>query len=392
MVLVTATAPYVILTVMLIRGITLPGSDIGLKYLLIPSWSAILDPQVWREATEQAFYSLSIGTGGLLVYGGFQEFRADMRWSVRFICFVDFFTSAFASLVVFSILGNMSYTLKVPIEDVISKGPGLAFVTYPEALSLIPWSNFWSVLFFAMLVLLGVDSQMANCEFLTGSIMDLFPVLSGQRALTSFMYCSTCFMIGLCLTTQAGLYVLTILDNYLGALIVLFTCFVETVIIGWIYGINRFCFDVTFMTGVCPSYFFKISIKYLAPVVLGMFMIYTLLTFPRSSIGSYILPLWADVFGWALIMVGLTPLLLIAVSRLYDCDFDCYKAISPEKDWGPYEEKYRIRYRQRLREVGYTYLHHPISPGDVMTPPTPQKPPQIASPVSLQPLILRSPE
>ncbi|XP_072144482.1 sodium-dependent proline transporter-like [Dermacentor andersoni] len=375
-VLVTATAPYVILTVMLIRGITLPGASIGLRYLLVPQWDTLLSPTVWRAATEQTFYSLSIGTGGLLVYGGYQPFRNDMSSSVVFICFVDFLTSAFASLVVFSVLGNMAHTLDIPIADVVAAGPGLAFITYPEALSLIPFPNLWAVLFFAMLFFLGVDSQMGNCEFLTNSIQELFPFFAKKRSATAFMYCSFCFLIGLSLTTQAGLYVLTILDNYLGALIVLFTCLGEAIIVAWIYGMNRFCFDVTFMTGSCPSYFVVIAFKYCAPVVLGSFLVYSLYDFPRSSVGDYILPLWADLFGWALAVVGLAPLVIIAVVKLAQCRFSWRRAAYPETDWGPSETKYRVHYRERLLEVGLAELqYHKMSATASTSPNMERRPP-----------------
>nr|XP_037278230.1 sodium-dependent proline transporter-like [Rhipicephalus microplus] len=371
-VLVTATAPYLILTVMLIRGITLPGASIGLRYLLVPQWNTLLSPEVWRAATEQTFYSLSIGTGGLLVYGGYQPFRSNMSSSVILICLVDFVTSAFASLVVFSVLGNLAHTLDIPIAEVVAAGPGLAFVTYPEALSLIPFPNLWAVLFFAMLFFLGIDSQMGNCEFLTNSIQELFPSFERQRAMTAFMYCSFCFLIGLALTTQGGLYVLTILDNYLGALIVLFTCLGEAIIVAWVYGINRFFFDVTFMTGSCPSYFVLVAFKYCAPVVLGCFLFYSLYEFPRSSVGDYVLPMWADLFGWTLALVGLAPLIIIAVVKLAQCGFSWRRAAHPESDWGPAEAKYRILYRERLVEVGFAEFHFhalPAAPAPEAEPP-----------------------
>ncbi|XP_037279670.2 sodium-dependent proline transporter [Rhipicephalus microplus] len=358
--LITATAPYFMLGVMLLRGITLPGASIGLRYLLLPRWESLFDGRVWAAATEQVFYSLSIGTGGLVLYGSFQEFRADMHGSVRIICIMDFMTSAFASLVIFSVLGNLAHTLDVPVDEVVSAGPGLAFITYPEALALLTFPNVWSVLFFTMLFMLGIDSQMANCEFVIKSVQDLFPPLEGRREVATFLYCVTCFLIGLPLTTRAGLYILTILDNYLGALIVLFTCFGETLIVAWAYGMDRFCFDVAFMTGRCPSYYFLIGIKYVSPVVLGTFLVYTLATLPRSTVGDYVLPTWADGYGWVLALVGMAAVVIIAVARVIQCGSNWLKALSPDPDWGPYEAKYRARYFVQLEESGIAALYYPI--------------------------------
>ncbi|XP_075555527.1 sodium-dependent proline transporter-like [Dermacentor variabilis] len=353
-VVITAVAPYVILTVLLVRGVTLPGASLGLRYLLAPQWDSLLSPDVWRAATEQTFYSLSIGTGGLLVYGSYQPFStATVSSSATFVCVADLLTSAFASIVVFSVLGNMAHALDVPVADVVAAGPGLAFVTYPEALSLIPFPNLWSALFFAMLFFLGISSEIGCCEFLTDSIRELFPSLARQRALTAFMYCSGCFLVGLVLCTQVGLYVITLLDNYLGGLIMLVTCLAETIIFAWIYGMNRICLDVTFMTGTCPSYFVLIAFKYCAPVVLGSFLAYSLYVFPRSTVGDYLLPLWADVFGWVLAVVGLAPLFIVAAVKLVQCGFSWHRAADPDSDWGPEEYKHRLPYRERLYEAGF---------------------------------------
>lgn len=64
----------------------------------------------------------------------------------------------------FSYLGHFSYLIGIPIEKLPLSGTDLAFVTYPSALCMLPYSNFWSVLFFVMLITLGIDSQVGKLE------------------------------------------------------------------------------------------------------------------------------------------------------------------------------------------------------------------------------------
>lgn len=70
----------------------------------------------------------------------------------------------FAGFAVFSFLGHMAFKNCVSVDQVVASGPGLAFIAYPEAISLLPAAPFFSFLFFIMLLLLGLDSQFAMVD------------------------------------------------------------------------------------------------------------------------------------------------------------------------------------------------------------------------------------
>ena len=76
-----------------------------------------------------------------------------------FVTLANLLTSIFAGLVTFSIMGFLANQMQVPISDVVQNDAGLAFIVFPEAVVRMPLPNLWSILFFFMLFILGLGSQ-----------------------------------------------------------------------------------------------------------------------------------------------------------------------------------------------------------------------------------------
>ena len=63
----TALFPYVVLIILLIRGVTLEGAWTGIQMFIEPQWGALLDLNVWYAAVTQCFFSLTVGTGATIM-------------------------------------------------------------------------------------------------------------------------------------------------------------------------------------------------------------------------------------------------------------------------------------------------------------------------------------
>ena len=66
------------------------------------------------------------------------------------ITLLNSFTSVIAGFAIFSILGYIAGNQGKDVEDVVTDGPGLVFIVYPEALVTMPVSQLFAVLFFSL--------------------------------------------------------------------------------------------------------------------------------------------------------------------------------------------------------------------------------------------------
>lgn len=128
--------PYVVLLVLLLRAVTLPGAMNGIIYFFKPQWKEILNPLVWHAAVTQVFFSLAICFGTLITYASYNNFNRNVSRDIVIITTMDSCSSLIAGCITFGILGNLAYqTGNTDIASVVKGGTGLAFISYPDAIS-----------------------------------------------------------------------------------------------------------------------------------------------------------------------------------------------------------------------------------------------------------------
>uniref|UniRef100_A0A3Q3JL62 Uncharacterized protein n=1 Tax=Monopterus albus TaxID=43700 RepID=A0A3Q3JL62_MONAL len=316
----TALFPYLVLIVFLAHGVTLPGALDGIVYYLKPDWSKLGEAQVWIDAGTQIFFSYAIGLGALTALGSYNRFHNNCYQDAFVIALINSGTSFFAGFVVFSVLGFMAAEQGVDISKVAESGPGLAFIAYPKAVTLMPLAPLWAALFFFMLLILGLDSQFVGVEGLITGIMDMLPPKSAlcslRREVVAAICCLICFLIDMSMVTEGGMYVFQLFDYYSASgITLLWQAFWECVVIAWVYGADRFMDDVARMIGYQPLPYMKWCWSYVTPFVcVGVFLFHLVNYKPLTYNTVYTYPLWGEALGWAL---ALSSMLCIPVTVLY---------------------------------------------------------------------------
>ncbi|XP_069573918.1 sodium- and chloride-dependent betaine transporter-like [Brachyistius frenatus] len=317
----TATFPFVMLFVLLIRGVTLPGAMDGIIYYIYPDISRLSDAQVWMDAGTQIFFSYAIGLGFLTSLGSYNTYNNDCYRDCFYLCLLNSATSIVAGFAIFSVLGFMTYEQGVDISEVAESGPGLAFIVYPRAVAMMPMPQAWSVCFFLMIILLGLDSQFVGLECLMTSVVDLFPNHLQQgyrRELLLLAICCTCCLFGLSLVTEGGMYLLQLLDHHVcSGTTLLLLSFCQSISIGWVYGPDRFYDNITNMIGYRPYPFMKYSWRYITPSITFITFIFSIVQYsPLKFNNTYVYPLWANILGWFIATVSLSLIPLFVVHQM----------------------------------------------------------------------------
>lgn len=203
------------------------------------------------------------------------------------------------------------------MDMVAESGPGLAFIAYPKAVAELPGAPIWAVLFFIMLILLGMDSQFGCVEGFVTAIIDNNPEYLRRkwgREIFVAILCVISFFIGLPMATNGGMYIFQIFDYYSQARIVLVIGIFECIAVAWVYGADRFYSNIELMLGQKIRPHLKICWKFITPLFITVMSVMCFYHYSDVSYNrTYHYPMWALPFGWFLSFssVGLIPIVMV---------------------------------------------------------------------------------
>lgn len=267
---------FCVLIFLAIRGLFMPNAAKGLSFLLTPDWAA-LTPQAFLIALGQAFFTLSLGQGTMVTYGSYLNREENLISSCLPVVLMDTVVSLLAAVAVFTIV------FSVGIEP--NAGPGLIFHTLPWVFSQIPWGHGIAVMFFLLVVLAALTSEISAMEPTIAYLMDEW----GWRRTPAVLTCGLgAFTLGIpaalsysLLKNQTlwGMTFLDLMDFVATSVLIPLGGLFAVLLVGWKWGVPnalvqlRQGADALFLRHPWLNRYFWFCFKFSAPILIAFVLL-----------------------------------------------------------------------------------------------------------------------
>lgn len=263
---------FAILIILVLKGFAMPNSIQSLSFLLKPDWSMIT-PAAFLVALGQSFFTLSIGQGTLVTYGSYLSKKENIITSTLIITLMDTSVSLFSSLAVFTIV------FAVGIAP--DQGPSLIFNTFPLVFSQIAGGYFLSVMFFALVLVAAITSEISALEPAIAYLCDAWKWKRHQAVIAcgfaSFLLGVPC---ALSLSVLKDVHLLgdrNVLETFMflcSNILIPIGGFAAVVLLGWRYGIKDSFEEINYGTHdhfIKNSFlqtYLKVCFRYVSPLLI----------------------------------------------------------------------------------------------------------------------------
>ena len=263
----------VIIIILVIRGLTLPGAEKGVKFLFLPDFSKLSGNTI-LVALGHAFFTLSLGMGTMLTYGSYLSRKDNIVSSAIIVVFLDTAIALLAGIAIFTAVFSQGL---VP-----DQGPALIFHVLPTVFPKIPGGYIFGIMFFFLLMIAALTSGISLLEVVIAYFVD---EKGWSRRKATLVFGGTIFVIGVPSALSSGpladvkiFFGMTFFDlmDYMSFKYMLpLGGFLMTIFVAYHWGAKEFIAEIK---SGCPRF----NIKPLAATILitisGILILVTLVT------------------------------------------------------------------------------------------------------------------
>jgi NSS family neurotransmitter:Na+ symporter len=306
---------WVCMVALILRGVSLPNGEQGAYLLFSPNFTVMADPEVWKGAFSQMFFTLSLGFGIMTAYASYLPKKSDQVHNAATISFLNCSFEFVAGLAVFSLLFAFSV---VPKASTLS----MMFFVVPQGIGKLPhFVSGFGMLFFFLLFIAGLTSSVSLVESFVAALIDKF---HWKRKNALAMVIGGCALGSMCfalpkivdpnLTSNGtlGLTLLDLFDHWSFSYGLLLTGFFECLIVGWIFGAHKLREIINRDSTLGVGWWWDVLIKVVNPLIIAIVIAWGIWTEVRDGLygdsftieGISWLP-WLAFGIWVLFTTGL---------------------------------------------------------------------------------------
>ncbi|XP_049643522.1 orphan sodium- and chloride-dependent neurotransmitter transporter NTT5 [Suncus etruscus] len=339
---------YLIIFFFFIWTLLLEGVTFGLQNMVVGKVSTVFNVTVWWEAGNQVLYALGLGFGSVVSMSSHIPQTNNCLKDVIIVVLLNIFTLLLYTAFVFSVMGFWATIIthrcfeknaellmdlvtrgKLPPEakpppnlnenpmDIftswlhrlseptrtrvlshltecsrekqflkIKEGSRFAFQVFIETMSFIPGHVHLSIVFFVLLLCLGLSSMMGTMQGLIVPLQDSFAFSRNHPKLFIGLLTMVMFLFGIFFIRPSGLYYVRLLINFWIPIPVVIFTVLEDVAVAWLYGSRRFLQEFACMCDSPISPIYHWLWTWLMPVLLLIQFVITVIQ--RSTPITYI--------------------------------------------------------------------------------------------------------
>ncbi|WP_311379119.1 sodium-dependent transporter [Allobacillus halotolerans] len=264
--LIAMPALAILMVVLAVYSLTLDGASEGLAFLFTPDWSQFGNPQVYLAAMGQAFFSLSIGIGGMLTYASYLKSNDRLPTATVGIGIMDTVFAVIAGIVIFPAVFSFGGD--------VTDGPPLVFITLPSIFASMPAGGLVGIGFFALLVMAAYSSALSMLEV---PVAYVHRTLGLSRKAAAIVCGTVIFAIGVTVSLGYGIWshvtivenknILDSIDYITGNYILPLGTMLMAIFVGWYWTKDQAIKRSEINTPILQSSWYFI-IRYIVPVAI----------------------------------------------------------------------------------------------------------------------------